>query len=39
MAEALDACGYPGDFKTYLLDQLGVPAERIRQVCAKNVQE
>ena len=36
MAEALDACGYPDDFKIYLLAQLGIPAERVRQACAKN---
>jgi len=39
MAEALDACHYPEDFKTYLLEQLAVPAERIRQVCGKNIQQ
>ena len=36
MAEALDACDYPEDFKTYLLTQLGVPADRVREACAKN---
>ncbi len=37
MAEALDACGYPDDFKAYLLAQLAVPAERVRQACAGNL--
>lgn len=36
MAEALDACEYPEIFKTYLLDQLAVPAERIRVACARH---
>ncbi|MFT4614722.1 MAG: hemoglobin [Bacteroidia bacterium] len=36
MAEALDACDYPDAFKAYLLTQLGVPADRVRQVCARN---
>ena len=36
MAEALDACGHPDNFKSYLLTQLAVPAERVRQTCTKN---
>lgn len=36
MAEALGACDYPEEFKTYLLAQLGVPAERVRQACEQN---
>ena len=36
LAEALDACEYPETFKTYLLDQLAVPAERIRVACASH---
>jgi hemoglobin len=36
MTDALDACDYPDDFKDYLLIQLRVPAERIRQACMKN---
>jgi len=36
MAEALDACEYPDTFKTYLLDQLAVPAERIRVACTRH---
>lgn len=36
MAEALDACDYPDDFKAYLLAQLRVPAERVREVCSRN---
>lgn len=39
MSEALDACDYSDDFKHYLLEQLGVPAERVRQVCARNLVE
>ncbi len=37
MAEALDACDYPDDFKHYLLRALAVPAERVRQACSKNM--
>lgn len=37
MGEALDACGYPADFKEYLLVQLSVPAERVRQACEQNL--
>ena len=36
MGEALEACGYPEDFRTYMLEQLGVPAERVRQACEGN---
>ena len=36
MREALDKQDYPNDFKTYLLEQPWVPAERIRMVCEKN---
>ncbi len=32
MQKALDYQDYEEEFKTYLLEQLGVPAERIRQV-------
>jgi hemoglobin len=34
MREAIAAQPYADDFKHYLLTQLAVPAERIRQVCA-----
>lgn len=37
MGEALEACGYPEDFRVYMLAQLGVPAERIRQACEPNL--
>jgi hemoglobin len=37
MKLALDDQGYPESFKTYLLEQLFIPAERIRSVCAHNV--
>lgn len=37
MGEALQACGYPEDFREYMLVQLGVPAERVRQACEKNL--
>lgn len=33
MREALDACEYPDDIKIYLIEQLSIPAERIRVVC------
>jgi hemoglobin len=36
MTDALDAFDYPDDFKDYLLAQLSVPAERIRQACMNN---
>jgi len=36
MGEALDSCEYPDEFKAYMLAQLGVPAERVRQACEKN---
>ncbi|NKB98251.1 MAG: globin [Pseudomonadales bacterium] len=36
MAGALDQQPYPESLKTYLLEQLSVPAERIRQVCSNN---
>jgi len=32
MNKALDKCGYPDALKEYLLEQLYIPAERIRQV-------
>ena len=35
MGEAIDRQPYSDAFKTYLLEQLGVPAERIRQACAE----
>ena len=35
MQKALDYQDYEEDFKSYLLEQLGVPAERIRQVSQK----
>ena len=35
MAVALDAQPYDPAFKTYLMEQLFVPAERIRQVCTQ----
>jgi hemoglobin len=31
MRHALDDQAYPGDLKRYLLEQLGIPAERVRQ--------
>ena len=34
MAIALDAQPYDPAFKTYLMEQLFIPADRIRQVCA-----
>ena len=36
MASALAQQPYPESLAKYLLEQLSVPAERIRQVCAKN---
>ena len=36
MANALDNLAYPDDFKTYLLTQLEVPVQRIRQICSSN---
>lgn len=36
MSQAMDAQGYPEDFKDYLLKQLSLPAERVRQVCEIN---
>jgi len=38
MKEALDKQDYPDHFKTYLLEQLWVPAERIRMVCERSSQ-
>jgi len=35
MAEALGKQPYSDDFKVYLLEQLNVPAERIRMVCER----
>jgi len=37
MSQAMDAQGYPADFKAYLLKQLSLPAERVRQVCEINI--
>lgn len=37
MAKAIDAQPYATSFKQYLLTQLGVPAERIRQLCASHI--
>ena len=34
MAKALERMQYPMDLQSYLIEQLTVPAERIRQVCA-----
>lgn len=36
MKLALEKQDYEADFKTYLLEQLEIPAERIRLVCEKN---
>ncbi len=33
MAKALERMHYPMDLQSYLIEQLTVPAERIRQVC------
>jgi hemoglobin len=35
MQRAIEERPYPADFKRYLLEQLAVPAERIRQVCVQ----
>ncbi len=35
MQQAIERQPFETDFKRYLLEQLGVPAERIRQVCAE----
>ena len=35
MGQALAAMAYPGDLQEYLLQQLGVPAERVRQYCTQ----
>lgn len=35
MQRAIERQPYAADFKRYLLEQLAVPAERIRQVCAQ----
>jgi hemoglobin len=37
MAQALQQCAYPQDFSEYMLEQLGVPAERVRAVCEPNL--
>jgi len=34
MKKAVDEQAFPDSFKTYLLEQLFIPAERIRQTCA-----
>lgn len=39
MERALDECGYDDDLKTYMLEQLFVPAERIRVVVEKRKAE
>ncbi len=36
MGEALTERGYPEDFRDYMLEQLAVPAERIRLACEGN---
>lgn len=36
MQESLETLEYPDDFIEYLMTQLFVPAERIRQACAKH---
>ncbi len=36
MRQAMDAQSYPEDFKEYLMKQLAIPAERVRQVCEIN---
>ena len=36
MAEALADMPYPDELRSYLIQQLAVPAERIRQVCEPN---
>ena len=37
MGSALDELDYPVDFKTYLLAQFAIPAERIRLACADSI--
>jgi hemoglobin len=39
MAQALQRCDYPEAFQTYMLTQLAVPAERIRTICASNLDD
>lgn len=39
MRQAMDTQGYPDELKTYLLKQLSLPAERVRQVCEINTQK
>ena len=36
MEKAIEQQNYSGEFNKYLLEQLFVPAERIRQACEKN---
>lgn len=37
MEKAVMEQSYPNKFKTYLLKQLYIPAERIRMICQKNI--
>jgi len=37
MQESLEKQPYPDDFKVYLLEQLKVPAERIRIACERRL--
>ena len=37
MCEALAVQNYPPALQTYLLEQLAFPAERIREVCSRNL--
>ncbi len=39
MAMALQRCNYPEKLQAYMLAQLAVPAERIRTICAKNLDD
>lgn len=36
MTEALDALQYPDSLRHYLLEQLSIPAEHVRRVCASS---
>ncbi|MEP1472976.1 MAG: group II truncated hemoglobin [Halieaceae bacterium] len=39
MEQALKRCDYPQEFQQYMLAQLAVPAERIRTICEKNLDD
>jgi hemoglobin len=39
MAKAIDEQPYPGEFKTYLLDQLAVPAQAVQRVSQRRQNE